>query len=147
MGNQLAELFLRHAVVQRAPEMALELLRPIRRDEHRAGNQAAVALRKFGTLPDVAEQHFFRRLDQLGNGSADAVASFARGCLGHFVLSRVWIAGEEPIASGQARHPLGQIGLASAMSSGCTVTTLPPCHWMIASCASIRRPTGSKRRW
>src|SRR5689334_8490852 len=66
MRDDLEQLLLGHAVVERALEMADLLLGAIERDQGGAGDQAAVALGKALALPDVAEQHVVREVDQLG---------------------------------------------------------------------------------
>ena len=79
MRDHLGQLLLGHAVVQRALQMAAQLLRPIGGDQRRADDQAAVALGKLRALPDVAEQHLLGQVDHLGNRAANAVARFVEG--------------------------------------------------------------------
>ena len=90
MGDQFADLFRRNAVVERALEMALELLGAVERNQCRARDEAAVALGESRPLPHVAEQYFFRQVDELGYGSAHLVAGGRwRGRFGgheHFFL-------------------------------------------------------------
>src|SRR5438309_6017602 len=64
VGDELDELFLRHAVLDRSGEVEVHLLCLAGRDERRAGDQAAVALRELRPLPDVAEQHLLGDLDE-----------------------------------------------------------------------------------
>src|SRR5690348_13779484 len=66
MRDHLEQLVLGHAVVECALEVADLLLGAVERDQGGACNQAAVALGKALALPDVAEQHVVRQVDQLG---------------------------------------------------------------------------------
>src|SRR6516225_3871415 len=74
MGDNFAELILAEPIVERPLQMANELFLAAERDQGRAGNQAAVALRKAWTLPDFAEQHPFAEVDQPGNDIANLLA-------------------------------------------------------------------------
>src|SRR4051812_13331190 len=57
MRDDLAQLGLRHTVVDRAFEMAGELLLAAERDQCGDDDQAAVALRQARPFPDITEQH------------------------------------------------------------------------------------------
>src|SRR6516162_4751025 len=94
MGDDLAELVLAQAVVERPPQMTHELAFAAERNQGRAGDQAAVALGETGPLPDLAEQHPRAELDQARNDVADLLASGRRLRLSHgFLLIRCsgWI--------------------------------------------------------
>ena len=54
MRNQFADLFLGDAVLQGTREMPVELLLAAEREQCSHRNQAAVALRQAGALPDLA---------------------------------------------------------------------------------------------
>src|SRR6516162_4967181 len=89
MGDDLAELFLAEAVVERPPEMTDELPFATERDQGGTGDQAAVALGETGTFPDLAEQNPFAEIDQAWNDVADLLASGRRLRLSHgFLLFR-----------------------------------------------------------
>src|SRR5258708_17802996 len=53
--DQLDDLLARHAVVERAPDVAADLVGPVERNKRGDGDEAPVALGKPGPLPDVAE--------------------------------------------------------------------------------------------
>ena len=74
MGDQLADLLGRDTVVERTLEVALELLGAVERNEGRAGDQAAVALRQLRPLPDIAVDNLLGEVDELGDGGANLVA-------------------------------------------------------------------------
>src|SRR3954467_3313680 len=64
--DQLDQLFLLHAVVERAPDMPANLVGPAERDERRDGDEAAVALDEPRALPHIAEYDFLGELTELG---------------------------------------------------------------------------------
>src|SRR3954471_14883793 len=55
MGDELDQLVAGDAVVERPLQVKGQLVDPVERDEARNGDQAAVAGREAGPLPDVAE--------------------------------------------------------------------------------------------
>src|SRR4051794_6640817 len=57
MGDQLDQLVAGDAVVERPLQVEGQLVDSVERDEARNGDQAAVARREAGPLPDVSEQH------------------------------------------------------------------------------------------
>src|SRR5262249_17994087 len=59
VGDDLAELLLGQAIVERTPQVTDELLLAAERDQRRANDQAAVALREAGTSPARAQQNPF----------------------------------------------------------------------------------------
>src|SRR5438067_9696832 len=65
MGDELDDLLALHAVVERAPQMPAELVGLRERHERRHGDEAAVALRQPGPLPDIAEHDLVGELAQL----------------------------------------------------------------------------------
>src|SRR3979490_3591368 len=73
MSDRLADLLARNAVLQRAPDVAAQLVRAIKRDERGHRDQAAVALRELLALPDVAEQQLVGELAELGKDVAHLV--------------------------------------------------------------------------
>src|SRR5439155_9767645 len=79
MGDELDDLVLGNPIVERALEMAAELLAAIEGDEGRDSDQAAIALGETGPLPDIAEQDFLGEIDQLRRDRANLVASGGRG--------------------------------------------------------------------
>src|SRR3954471_12698260 len=86
MGDDLAQLGLRHPVIQRAFEMADELLLAAERDQGGDNDQAAVALRQARPLPDIAEQHRLGIVDQVRHDIADGIARRGGLRLGHGFL-------------------------------------------------------------
>ena len=74
VGDDFAELGLGEPVVERAFEMADELLFAAERDEGRDDNQAAVPLRKLRPFPNLAEQPLLGVADQVGHDIADRIA-------------------------------------------------------------------------
>src|SRR6516225_5100107 len=89
MGDDLAELFLSQAVVERTPQMTDELFLATERNQGSANDQAAVTLGETGTLPDLAEQNPFAEIDQAWDDVADLLASGRRLRLSHgFLLFR-----------------------------------------------------------
>src|SRR5262245_61321995 len=72
--DQRADLLGSNSVVERALEMALELLGAIERDEGCACDQAAIALRQSRPLPDIPVDHLLGQVDELGDNGADLVA-------------------------------------------------------------------------
>src|SRR4051794_16410651 len=86
MRDDLAQLGFCHTVVDRAFEMAGELLLAAERDQGGDDDQAAVALRQARPLPDIAEQHRLGIADQVRNDIADGVARRGGLGLGHGVL-------------------------------------------------------------
>lgn len=54
--------------------MAALLFGPVECHQGGTGDQAAVALGKAGSLPDITEQHIVGQLDQLGRKGAELVA-------------------------------------------------------------------------
>ena len=76
--DQLADLLGRYPVVERALDMALELLRAVEHDERRARDQAAVALGQLGPLPHIAVDDLLRQVDELGDSGAHLVAGGGR---------------------------------------------------------------------
>src|SRR5436190_2243245 len=74
MRDDLADLLLGDAVVEGAVEVTGQLPLAAKRDQRRDDDQAAVALLQAGTLPNLAEQHLFAVIDQVGNDVADRVA-------------------------------------------------------------------------
>src|SRR3954453_8263733 len=74
MGDDLAQLGLRYPIIERAFEVADELLLAAERDQRGDDNQAAVALRQARPLPDIAEQHGLGVVDQGRNDIADGIA-------------------------------------------------------------------------
>src|SRR5215469_15912068 len=113
MGDHLAELFLRQAVVERTAQMTDELLLATECNQGSANDQAAVTLGETGTLPDLAEQNPFAEINQAWNDVADLLASGRRLRLSHgFLLFRSsgWIRCEastrlERRASGNEPRP------------------------------------------
>src|SRR4051794_41055313 len=86
MRDDLAQLGLCHAVVDRAFEMAGELLLAAERDQGGDDDQAAVALRQARPLPDIAEQHRLGVVDQVRDDVADGIARRGGLRLGHLFL-------------------------------------------------------------
>src|SRR3954447_3455912 len=78
MGDDLAQLRLGHPIIQRAFEMADELLLAAQRDQRGDDDQAAVALRQARPLPDIAEQHGLGIVDQGRDDVADGIARRGR---------------------------------------------------------------------
>src|SRR5437763_1468174 len=70
MRDDLADLLLGDAVVQRSVEMAGQLPIAAERDQSRDDDQAAVALLQARSLPDFAEQPLLAVIDQVGNDIA-----------------------------------------------------------------------------
>jgi hypothetical protein len=66
MGDGLDQLFFSKSVLKRLAEMKAQLLRPIEGYECGDGDEAAVALGEFGSLPYVSEQHLTGQLRKLG---------------------------------------------------------------------------------
>ena len=85
MRDELADLLARHTVVERATEVEPELVGSELADEHGAGREAAVTRRQTWTLPDVAEEHFRRQLDEIGRHRLDRRG----GCGGPGLLRRI----------------------------------------------------------
>src|SRR6516162_2101394 len=112
MGDDLAELFLSQAVVERTPQMTDELLLATERNQGSANDQAAVTLGETGTFPDLAEQNPFAEIDQAWNDVADLLASGRRLRLSHgFLLIRSsgWIR-----CDGSTQPPLRASGIEPA---------------------------------
>src|SRR5215831_4682713 len=86
MGDHFTELVLGEAVIERALEMADELLFAAECDQGRAGDQAAVALGESRALPDFAEQHPLAEIDQSRHDIADLLAGRRGLCLRHGFL-------------------------------------------------------------
>src|SRR3954470_16761391 len=86
MGDDLAQLGLRYPIIQRAFEVADELLLAAERDQRGDDNQAAVALRQARPLPDIAEQHRLGVVDQGRHDISDGIARRGGLRLGHGVL-------------------------------------------------------------
>jgi hypothetical protein len=82
MGDNLGDLILRDAIIQRAAEMAPQLLRAVGRDQGSKDDQAAVTLAQFRALPDVAVNDLVRKIDELRDGAAKTFAR-ADGWIGH----------------------------------------------------------------
>ena len=81
MGDGLDELLSCHAVLDGAPEVECELLGIAASSENRDGDQAAVAGREFGSVPDVLEEHVVGEFRELGSEVAEHAAPSA-GLLG-----------------------------------------------------------------
>src|SRR5438045_9077932 len=75
MRNDLADLLLGDAVVERSVEMAGQLPLAAERDQGRDDNQAAIALLQARSLPDLAEQPLLAVIDQAGNDIAHGFPS------------------------------------------------------------------------
>src|SRR5579885_1195886 len=87
MRDDLAQLFLGQPVVERAFEMADQLLFAAERDQRGDDDQAAIALRELRALPDLAEQPLLGIVDQVRHGGAAGLAGRAGlGRLGHVFL-------------------------------------------------------------
>src|SRR5262252_8353443 len=71
MGDHFAELVLCQAIVERPLQVASELPFAPQRDQRRARNEAAVALREARTFPNFAEQHSFAEVDEARYNIAD----------------------------------------------------------------------------
>jgi len=65
VGDQLRELILGYAVIQRTPKMAAKLVRAARCHEDGDRDQAAVSLRKLRPLPDIAVENIIAKLPKL----------------------------------------------------------------------------------
>src|SRR5262245_40639852 len=74
MRDDLADLLLRDAVVERAVQMANQLPLAAERDQRRDDDEAAVALLQTRPLPHLAEQPLLAVIDQVGNDIADRFA-------------------------------------------------------------------------
>src|SRR6516162_3457823 len=74
MRDDFTDLILGDAIVERALQMADQLLFAAKRDQGRAGDQAAVPLGQLRALPNIPEQDLFAEVDQLWNDVADLVA-------------------------------------------------------------------------
>ena len=61
MRDHLGNFFLGDPVVQRALQVSAQLFRPVRGDQCRADDKAAVTLGKLGAFPDIAEQDVVRK--------------------------------------------------------------------------------------
>src|SRR5262245_27813033 len=97
MGDQLADLLGRNAVIEGALEMTFELLGTVQGDEGGAGYQAAVALGELRPFPHIAEENAFGELDEFGYRGAHLVAGGRRRgrFCGHeglfpWIASRTW---------------------------------------------------------
>src|ERR1700758_1064126 len=75
VSDDLAELVLGDAIVERPLQMADQLLFAAERDQGSANDQAAVALGEAGPLPNFAKQHPFAEIDQARDDVADLFAS------------------------------------------------------------------------
>ena len=93
MRDELADLIRSNTVVERPLEVALELLGAVESNQCRARNQAAIALGQSLPLPNVAEEHLFGEVYQLGDGRAH-LFTIGRGrcwfdCHGHTYLDEL----------------------------------------------------------
>src|SRR5579883_2085948 len=75
--DDLGDLLARKAVVEAAADMCAQLIGAVERGQHGDRHQAAVALRQFGPLPDVAEDDIVGQFDELG-GHLGEVSERAR---------------------------------------------------------------------
>src|ERR1043166_1292317 len=73
MSNDFAQFALFEPVVERALQVADQLLLAAERYQGGARDQAAIALGQAGTLPHLSEQHPFAQLDEGGNDVADLI--------------------------------------------------------------------------
>src|ERR1044071_8420859 len=92
MSDDLADLFLGDAVLDRAVEVRGELLGPIGRNQSSERHQAAVALRAPRAFPQIAVHDVMGVLHQRRNERLDAVALGGWRGFGHWLLSllSVW---------------------------------------------------------
>src|SRR4051812_32124356 len=86
MRDDLDDLVARHAVVERAPDVAAQLLRGALRDERRYGDEAAIALGGPLSLPDIAEPPLVGELAHLGKHVAALADGRVRVSRGHEIL-------------------------------------------------------------
>src|SRR5438067_13402460 len=92
MRDGFDDLLALHAVVERAPEVAAQLVGTRERDERCHGNQAAVALRQSGALPHIAEDHLVGELTQLRKDVSDLADGGRRRRASHANLPGKWCA-------------------------------------------------------
>ena len=76
-GDQLHELLLGDTVVERAPEVRPQLVGTGGGDERRDGDEAPIAFRELGALPEVAVDDLFSQVDEPGRDVADPLAKRA----------------------------------------------------------------------
>src|SRR5262245_36467059 len=90
MGDDLADLFLGDAVVQRAFQVTRQLVGPIHGDERRNRNEAPIALGEARALPDVTEEHLLAQVDELRRDASDDFTGSGDGglCAQGLLLSR-----------------------------------------------------------
>src|ERR1041384_1593510 len=74
MRDDLADLLLGDAIVERAVEMARQLPFAAEGDQRRDNDEAAVALFQARALPNFAEQPLLAVIDQVGNDIPDRLA-------------------------------------------------------------------------
>src|SRR5262249_60784269 len=86
VGDDLADLLARDAVVQRAFEMPRQLVGAVHGDERRDGDEAPVALGESRPLPDVAEEHLLAEVDELRRDPADHATGGRYGLCTHGLL-------------------------------------------------------------
>src|SRR5689334_8505319 len=83
MGDQLDDLLGLDPVVERAVQVAAQLVRPAKRRQRGDSDEAAIAPGELRPLPDVAEDHLVGELRELGKQLADLVDGGMRSLGGH----------------------------------------------------------------
>src|SRR5689334_13482007 len=109
MRDQLDDLVALHAVVERAPEVAADLVRAREHHQRRDSDQAAIALGEPGPLPDVAEHDLVGELAELREHIADfADGGGRRGTDSHANLLGDWVSIDsimQRVTPGQIESP------------------------------------------
>jgi hypothetical protein len=80
MRDRLGQLFARDAVLQRALDVKRHLVGAVERDKACDRDEAAVARRKLGAFPHVAEQHI---IGVMRKGGRDICERIAGTFVGH----------------------------------------------------------------